>query len=244
MLHGGILILSEYARSQTPPPPTPPTIELSLARTESEPLGDPTQNNIPESTEELNYMENASSVLPDSFLNTENNIEEASEILAQENIFTPLEEDFPLPHTPSWEEPVLGSPQNFSLPTTPSTQKQNKAYNKQVKQGHANNASGNTKQQGIASGTGTKKPRYKYKPLPPYPQDARKNSIEGTVYLHVVVNSEGRPEQVTLAKSSGYHNLDNSAIKHVKSTWTFYPGEKDNTPTKTTVTVPIIFKLN
>lgn len=244
MLHGGILILGGYARSQTPPPPTPPTIDLSLAGTESEPLGDPIQNNIAESTEELNYLENTSSALPDSFLNTENNIEEASEILTQENIFASLEEDFPLPHTTSWEEPVLGSPQNFSLPVTPSAQKQNKAHNKQGRQGQANNASGKTGQQGIASGTGTKKPRYKHKPLPPYPQDARKNSIEGTVYLHVVVDSEGRPEQVTLAKSSGYHNLDNSAIEHVKSTWTFYPGEKDNTPTKTTVTVPIIFKLN
>lgn len=77
---------------------------------------------------------------------------------------------------------------------------------------------------------------------PPYPRISRQRGEEGTVRLRVVVNVNGQPSSVTLAKSSNYSRLDNTAIQHVKQ-WRFVPATKNGEPVVDTVIVPIHFLL-
>jgi TonB family protein len=58
-----------------------------------------------------------------------------------------------------------------------------------------------------------------------YPDQALKNSWEGTVVLRIVVGGDGRPSSVELAESSGHGVLDDAA-KECAGKWTFRPEEK------------------
>jgi periplasmic protein TonB len=85
-------------------------------------------------------------------------------------------------------------------------------------------------------------PLYKVNPEPPYPKMARKRGYQGTVILSVLVNKEGRAENLWVFESSGYNILDNTAIDAVKE-WLFEPGKQGDTPVDMWVQVPVKFEI-
>jgi periplasmic protein TonB len=85
-------------------------------------------------------------------------------------------------------------------------------------------------------------PAYKDNPPPVYPIIARRKGYQGTVILEVLVNQDGKVEDLRVYQSSGYPSLDDSASTSVFQ-WTFLPGMKKNQPVKMWVKLPVRFQL-
>jgi protein TonB len=77
---------------------------------------------------------------------------------------------------------------------------------------------------------------------PRYPFIARRNGVEGTVRLKVLVTRDGRAAQLELDKSSGSSALDNAALEAVKQ-WQFVPARRGQEPVESWVLVPVVFRL-
>lgn len=75
-----------------------------------------------------------------------------------------------------------------------------------------------------------------------YPRIARTEGWEGTVLLLVSVAPSGRPDEITVERSSGHKVLDKAAIDTV-TRWTFYPAKDGNIPIHSIVKIPIKFAL-
>lgn len=82
---------------------------------------------------------------------------------------------------------------------------------------------------------------YLHNPAPEYPSIAEEEGWSGRVILKVHVQPNGRPDSVSVAKSSGYEVLDQAAVRTVKASWHFAPAMRGNTPTDGWVSVPIVF---
>jgi protein TonB len=115
-----------------------------------------------------------------------------------------------------------------------------------------NDASSHTSSTKSASGTqGNAEPyseasfdaNYGSNPKPVYPAIARRRGWEGKVLLKVDVSTEGLSHLVKLHQSSGYEELDDSAIAAVEK-WQFNPAKRGGVFVPCTVIVPIIFTLN
>ena len=85
-------------------------------------------------------------------------------------------------------------------------------------------------------------PSYARNPRPKYPRVARRRGYEGVVLLKVMVDREGRVDDLVVLKSSGHGVLDRSALNAVKN-WVFQPGTIDGRRTKMWVQVPVRFEL-
>ena len=85
-------------------------------------------------------------------------------------------------------------------------------------------------------------PAYRDNPRPEYPRRARRRGYEGTVILEVLVNRAGKVEDLRVASSSGYAELDRSAMKSVKK-WLFEPGSIGGRKVAMRVRVPVRFEL-
>jgi len=85
-------------------------------------------------------------------------------------------------------------------------------------------------------------PLYRRNPVPEYPLIGRKRGYQGTVTLEVLVNREGRVEDLRLSASSGYSVLDQAALTSVK-TWLFDPGTRGGEKVDMWVKVPVRFQL-
>jgi periplasmic protein TonB len=81
-----------------------------------------------------------------------------------------------------------------------------------------------------------------YNPAPVYPQTARRNGWEGSVTLIVKVSSAGKPEEVSVEKSSGHAILDSAAVLAVKR-WRFKPAGLGGMNLSSTVRIPVRFVL-
>lgn len=77
---------------------------------------------------------------------------------------------------------------------------------------------------------------------PRYPPMARRNGIEGTTLVRVLVSKEGRALQVALDKTSGSSVLDNAALEQAK-TWKFAPARRGQEAVEQWVTMPFVYKL-
>ena len=86
-------------------------------------------------------------------------------------------------------------------------------------------------------------PRYQLNAPPTYPGLARKRGQEGTVFLKVLVNKEGRVDELEIETSSGFTLLDRAAVSAVRK-WSFEPGRRGEERVPMWVRVPVIFKLN
>ncbi|MDQ7817838.1 MAG: energy transducer TonB [Melioribacteraceae bacterium] len=75
-----------------------------------------------------------------------------------------------------------------------------------------------------------------------YPEDAKKNKIEGKVLVKVLIDEEGNVVEAKIEKGEN-KLLCSAAEKAVKAT-KFTPGEKDGKKVKAEVIVPIFFKLS
>lgn len=75
---------------------------------------------------------------------------------------------------------------------------------------------------------------------PVYPEEARKNGVQGVVILNVRSNEEGRVSQVEVLKS--IPELDQAAVDAVKQ-WRYEPFMKDGKAVVVVVTVHVRFRL-
>ncbi|MFQ5956280.1 MAG: energy transducer TonB [Candidatus Brocadiales bacterium] len=78
---------------------------------------------------------------------------------------------------------------------------------------------------------------------PPYPIMARRNEWEGEVVLEIVVSPSGECKRAEVITSSGYQILDRAAVKAAQH-WKFVPAMRNDIPVKSTVLVPVVFRLN
>lgn len=83
---------------------------------------------------------------------------------------------------------------------------------------------------------------YLNNPAPAYPPLSRRMREEGKVMLRVHVSTEGLPNKVELAESSGFGRLDNAARESVER-WRFVPAKQDGRAVDAWVIVPVVFKL-
>jgi protein TonB len=83
---------------------------------------------------------------------------------------------------------------------------------------------------------------YLNNPAPIYPEVAMDMGWEGKVLMKVHVLASGKPDNVSVIKSSGREVLDDEAVRTVKQ-WTFVPAMRGTTPIDGWVTVPISFNL-
>jgi periplasmic protein TonB len=78
-------------------------------------------------------------------------------------------------------------------------------------------------------------------PLPRYPQAWKQRGLRGTVVLRLTVNTAGKIERLEIATSSGYSELDNSAVQAVQF-WTARPASRNGVAVATTVLLPVVFE--
>lgn len=83
---------------------------------------------------------------------------------------------------------------------------------------------------------------YLNNPSPSYPALSRRNGESGKVMLRVQVNSDGRPQQIELQRSSGFSRLDDAALAAVRQ-WRFIPAKRGDENLTEWVLVPLVFKL-
>jgi periplasmic protein TonB len=78
---------------------------------------------------------------------------------------------------------------------------------------------------------------------PRYPIKALRAGVEGTVYLRILVGTDGMPMRVEIDRSSGSRELDAEAKRHVVKKWRFVPAMRDGVPVQAWGRVPIVFSL-
>lgn len=83
---------------------------------------------------------------------------------------------------------------------------------------------------------------YLNNPAPSYPRMARKRNLQGKVFVKVLVNIDGTPQNIIISKSSGHNILDEAALEAVK-TWRFIPARKGNKTVQASVVIPVEFKI-
>lgn len=78
---------------------------------------------------------------------------------------------------------------------------------------------------------------------PRYPVQAIRQRHEGQVVLLVLVGTDGLPKAIKLGQSSGYRELDHSAIQTAWK-WRFHPGRHQGKLVEAWARVPIAFTLD
>lgn len=74
-----------------------------------------------------------------------------------------------------------------------------------------------------------------------YPEDAKKQGIEGKVIIKLFIDELGNPQSCKIIK--GVNPLLDAEAKDVLMKTKFYPGKIDGKPVKVQVAIPIVFKL-
>ncbi len=75
-----------------------------------------------------------------------------------------------------------------------------------------------------------------------YPEEAKRDRIEGRVFIRAVINKDGFVIDTEVLKGIG-GGCNEAALQAVKET-RFSPGRKNGVPVNVEVTVPILFRLN
>ena len=102
---------------------------------------------------------------------------------------------------------------------------------------------GNNDDASEARGVPATPPRIVSSPKPSYPSGARSNGIEGTTFVKVLVDADGRVEESFVASGSGNEALDNAAV-NILYKWRFAPAKDSfGEPCPCYITIPIIFTL-
>jgi len=78
---------------------------------------------------------------------------------------------------------------------------------------------------------------------PPYPPIAMRLGEEGTVRLHIALDSAGRISGVSVLKTSGSERLDNAAVSWVTRHWRYAPATRDGKPVASMVLADVRFDL-
>ncbi len=75
-----------------------------------------------------------------------------------------------------------------------------------------------------------------------YPDEALERRLEGKAIVSVLVTEDGKAEDVHIYKSSGSYLLDSAAVRTAK-TFVFSPATLRNNPVKSSVLMPVEFRL-
>ncbi|PSJ37199.1 hypothetical protein C7I36_15815 [Zobellella taiwanensis] len=87
-------------------------------------------------------------------------------------------------------------------------------------------------------------PSFKTRPAPiPYPSQARRRGLEGTVVVEVWLDEKGNQTQRKLASSSGVSVLDKAALRAIAK-WRFSAYEENGVAVAHRVHIPVRFKLD
>ena len=90
-------------------------------------------------------------------------------------------------------------------------------------------------------GGDVKPPKVVYDPDPQYSEAARRAHYQGTVVLWVVVEADGSPSRIRVARRIGM-GLDEAAIVGVQR-WRFQPGTRNGQPVPVQINVEVTFRL-
>ena len=77
-----------------------------------------------------------------------------------------------------------------------------------------------------------------------YPDDARKNNAEGTVYVSFIVEKDGSVSSVKVLRGSNNASLDKEAVRVVSTMPKWTPGMQNGHTVRVQYTVPIHFVLS
>ena len=77
---------------------------------------------------------------------------------------------------------------------------------------------------------------------PVYPKNLRERDIEGKVIIKLLIDKEGKVQEIQIFESSGYKMFDEIAIKTVRQ-WRFKPARKGNQQRGSWVLIPINFQI-
>ena len=80
-------------------------------------------------------------------------------------------------------------------------------------------------------------------PLPPYPPGARSADFQGVARLCVTVGTDGRPQAVSVAQSSGRADCDAVACDTVRRAWRFAAAMRGGRSVEGALTVAVRFSL-
>ena len=78
--------------------------------------------------------------------------------------------------------------------------------------------------QGSATVSQMARPDYAHNPKPDYPIALRDRGISGVVWFRVWVDAKGNPQEIEVAKGSGYRLFDEAALRAVQR-WRFIPAQ-------------------
>ena len=93
-------------------------------------------------------------------------------------------------------------------------------------------------------GDGGAHAEYGAEPAPYYPTSARRSNEQGEVILRVLVAADGSVKRVEISQSTGFEQLDDSAIETVSHKWRFEPAHRMGAKVESWVIVPIRFRLS
>jgi protein TonB len=85
-------------------------------------------------------------------------------------------------------------------------------------------------------------PDYLQMPRPVYPLAAKRARAQGLVHVRALVDVEGRAQEATVARSSGFELLDHAACEAVRRAL-FKPYRRNNIARSMVVIVPVEFSL-
>jgi protein TonB len=77
---------------------------------------------------------------------------------------------------------------------------------------------------------------------PTYPIESRRRREQGTVRLRLVIGTDGRVKEISVASSSGFDRLDKAALDAVRR-WRFQPQMQAGVAVEAVGTLPIPFRL-
>ena len=77
---------------------------------------------------------------------------------------------------------------------------------------------------------------------PVYPPQSRRAGEQGTVVFNVLVDEKGHPQQINIAKSSGFDKLDQSALQAIHR-WMFNPAVRGSQKVAAWTSVRVTFRL-
>jgi periplasmic protein TonB len=106
------------------------------------------------------------------------------------------------------------------------------------------NGTGTGTGSGHGPGHGSKQiPQILSETEPDYPDEARTNGWVGKAFVKVLISKTGRVREVSLARSSGYECLDQSAIQWLRGVQFSIPYDDDGQPVNMEITVPVRFRI-
>lgn len=76
-----------------------------------------------------------------------------------------------------------------------------------------------------------------------YPEKAKEDGTEGTVYVSFVISKTGKVENVEVQQGVS-ESLDEAALKLINTMPDWVPGEKDGQPVNIQLTLPIKFQMD